>query len=51
MTPEERKIDDKKKKVREKCFDLCKEDGHNNKTCYSKKQNSLNEETIINDVE
>jgi len=33
-------LNDKKKKVREKCFNLCKDEGHNNSTCYSKKQNT-----------
>ena len=33
-------LNDKKKKVKEKCFDLCKDEGHNNNTCYSKKQNT-----------
>ena len=26
------------KKVKDKCFDICKEKGHNNDTCYRKKK-------------
>jgi hypothetical protein len=33
-------LNDKKKQVRDKCFDICKDKGHNNDTCYSKKINN-----------
>ena len=33
-------LNDKLKKVKDKCFNICKEKGHNNNRCRSKKTNN-----------